>query len=332
MQSTFLKGKSILLISPKFFGYELAIQEKLSQLGADVTFIDDRPSNGLFSKGLIRLNKTLLKAKISEYYTKINNDIAYKKIDTVFLLNPEALPISFLKTCKLRWKNALFVLYMWDSIKNRKHTLEFVPFCDRVFTFDMNDAVLFNFHFKPLFYLDTYSAIRQSKHPIMYDICFMGTLHSDRYPIAQEVSDWCDRHELRCFLYFFMQSQILYYFNLGRQGITVPRSKVSFTKLSASEVVNIVASSKVVLDIQHPNQTGLTIRTLETIGSGKKLITTNDKVREYDFYYEENVMIIDRKNPTQNLDLSFFKNDNKVVPEEIIMNYSILNWLMDLLK
>jgi hypothetical protein len=332
MQSTFLKGKSILLISPKFFGYELSIKEKLSQLGSDVTFIDDRPSNGLVSKGLIRLNKKLLEAKISKYYIEINNHIAHKNFDIIFLLNPEALPTSFLKMCKLRWRDALFVLYMWDSIKNRKHTLEFVPFCDRVFTFDMDDAVLFNFHFKPLFYLDAYSEIRQNKYPIQYDISFMGTLHSDRYEIAKEVNDWCDRHELRCFFYFFMQSQILYYFNLGRKGITVPRSKVSFTKLSASEVVKIVASSRVILDIQHPKQTGLTMRTLETIGAGKKLITTNDKVRNYNFYHEENVMIIDRKNPTQGIDLSFFKDDNKAVPDEIIMDYSVVNWLLDLLR
>jgi len=332
MKSTFLKGKSILLISPKFFGYELSVKEKLVQLGAEVTFIDDRPSNGLFSKGLIRLDKRLLEAKIAKYYAKISNHIVHKQFDIIFLLNPEALPISFLEMCKLCWKDALYVMYMWDSIKNRKHTLEFVPFCDRIFTFDRDDALLFNFSFKPLFYLDAYSVIRQSKHPIKYDIAFMGTLHSDRYKIAQEVKDWCDRHNLRCFFYFFTQSRILYYLNLGRKGITVPKSKVSFTKLSASEVVEIAASSRVILDIQHPNQTGLTMRTLETVGSGKKLITTNNKVREYDFYEKDNVSIIDRLNPVQNLKLSFFEASYRTISEEKIMNYSIGNWLLDLLK
>jgi hypothetical protein len=333
MKPTFLKGKSVLLISPKFFGYELSIKEKLFQLGADVTFIDDRPSNELLSKGLIRLDKRLLEAKIAKYYAKVSSHITHKKFDIIFLLNPEALPISFLKMCKSCWKDALYVMYMWDSIKNRKHSLEFVPFCDRVFSFDMNDSSLFNFSFKPLFYLDAYSTIRQGKHPIKYDVSFMGTLHSDRYVIVQEIRDWCDRQGLRYFFYFFMQSQVLYYLNnLFKQGATVPRSKVSFEKLSTSEVVEIVASSRAILDIQHPNQTGLTMRTLETIGSGKKLITTNDKVREYDFYEKDNVAIIDRLNPIQNLELSFFEASYKTVSEEMIMNYSIGNWLLDLLK
>ncbi|BAZ10906.1 hypothetical protein NIES4071_27300 [Calothrix sp. NIES-4071] len=333
MESTFLKGKSILLISPKFFGYELAVEKKLSQLGADVTFVDDRPNNGLLDKGLIRIDKRLLKIKIDKYYAKISSYIAHKEFDIIFLLNPEALPISFLQTCKSRWENALCVMYMWDSINNRKHTLEFVPFCNRVFTFDMDDAARFNFFFKPLFYLDDYLSIRQGKHAIKYDISFMGTLHSDRYAIAKEVKDWCSQQGLRCFFYFFMQSQVLYYFNkLRGKGISLAKSKVSFAKLSTSEVVEIVASSRVILDIQHPKQTGLTMRTLETLGAGKKLITTNDKVQEYDFYQRENVAIINRFNPTHNLDLSFFLNSTKEVPKQVIMKYYIGSWLLDILK
>jgi hypothetical protein len=331
-ESTYFAGKSILLISPKFFGYDLAASEKLTQMGADVTMFDDRPSNSFLSKALIRLDKRLLETQTTQYYAKIADQIADRQFDIVFLLNPEALPVSFLEFCKSRWKDALYVMYMWDSIKNRKHTLEFVPFCDRVFTFDANDAELNGFAFKPLFYLDSYSKIRQGSHPIKYDICFMGTLHSDRYAIAKEVKEWCDSQGLRCFFYFFSQNWILYYFNklIGR-GLTAPRSEVSFVKMSTMEVVEIVASSRVVLDIQHPKQTGLTMRTLETVGSGKKLITTNDEIFKYDFYERDNITWINRLNPSENLDINFFRTDFTVVSEEIIKNYEIGNWLLDLL-
>jgi hypothetical protein len=338
-KSTSLQGKTILLISPKFFGYEVALQDKLAQMGANVTYFDDRPSNGLFSKSLIRINKKLLESKIASYYEEVTRQISHKKFDIIFLLNPEALPISFLRMCKSRWQDAQYVMYMWDSIKNRKHTLEFVPFCDRVFTFDTDDAEAHNFHFKPLFYLDAYSGIRRSNYPIKYDVCFMGTLHSDRYAIAKEVRDWCEAQGLRCFFYFFMHSRILYYFSqlkglakFSRQGAAAPRSEVSFKKMSTAQVVEIVASSRVVLDIQHPKQTGLTMRTLETIGAGKKLITANSKIRDYDFYREENIAIIDRSKPAAKLDLAFFLNDMKPVSEEKIASYSIGDWLLDLLS
>jgi hypothetical protein len=333
MVSNYFDNKSLLLISPKFFGYEQAIKDKLILMGAQVTFVDDRPGNGLFSKGFIRLNKRFLKSKINRYYSQVKTQIFNKKFDIVFLLNPEALPIWFLNSCKSQWSNAYYVMYMWDSIKNRKHTLDFVPFCDRVFTFDLDDASLHNFSFKPLFYLDTYTAIRQADYPIKYDVCFMGTLHSDRYAIAKEVKDWCDRQGLRSFFYFYMQSRILYYFNkFRRKNMIAPRSDVSFSKLSTLEVVHKVASSKVILDIQHPKQTGLTMRTLEAIGAGKKLITTNPKIKEYDFYQSENIAIIDRLNPIKELDSSFFLDPPKPIPEETIQSYSIGRWLQDLLQ
>ena len=69
--------------------------------------------------------------------------------------------------------------------------------------------------------------------------------------------------------------------------------EISFTQRSAAEIVDVVRSSRAVLDIQHFKQTGLTMRTLETLGAGKKSIATNSDVREYDFYDEGRVVTID---------------------------------------
>lgn len=328
MKSTFFQGKSILLISPDFFGYDREISAKLQSLGADVMYFDDRPSNSSITKGLIRINKKLLERKTEKYYAEVSAIIADKFFDIVFLLNPEALPTSFLEMCKSKWANALYLMYMWDSVNNRKHTLEFVPFCDRVFTFEKDDAQKHNFSFEPLFYLDNYASIRRNLPTTQYDLCFLGTLRADRYAIAKDIKNWCDRHQLKSFLYFFIQNRILYYYSSIREkSATAPLREVSFSKLSTSEVTNILASSKVVLDIQHPKQTGLTMRTLETIGAGKKLITTNHLIKEYDFYNSENICVVNRQNPTQNLNLSFFQDAFKPIPESIIENYSIEAWL-----
>jgi hypothetical protein len=332
MTNSLFQGKSILLISPSFFGYDQAVVDKLTQMGADVVWFDDRPSNGLVDKSLIRINKQLLASRTAKYYAKISQDISRKSFDIIFLLNPEALPVSFLQTCKSLWKNALYVMYMWDSIKNRKHTLEFVPFCDRIFTFDVNDSQEHGFLFKPLFFIDEYTSIRHSSSLIHYDICFMGTLHSDRYAIAKKIREWCDQNHLKSFFYFFMQSRVLYYYDKLKIGsVIAPREEVSFTKLNTANLTDILASSKVVLDIQHPKQTGLTMRTLEVIGAGKKLITTNSSIKEYDFYQPENISIVDRQNPMQDLNLSFFDDVAKPISENIVESYSIGAWLSTVL-
>jgi hypothetical protein len=169
---------------------------------------------------------------------------------------------------------------------------------------------------------------RSATPSISYYLCFTGTLRSDRYAIAKDIKNWCDRHQLKSFLYFFTQGHFFYHYNSIREkSATAPLQEVSFSKLSTGEVTNILASSKVVLDIQHPKQAGLTMRTLETIGAGKKLITTNHLIKEYDFYNSENICVVDRQNPTQNLNLGFFQDAFKPIPESIIENYSIEAWL-----
>jgi hypothetical protein len=332
-ENKIFKGKSILFVSPVFFGYEAAIKNKLIELGADVTYVDDRPSNNSFFKGVVRVYKKILDDTILKYYAQVTDDIADREFDIVFLLNPEAMPLSFLKMCKDRWQNAFFVMYMWDSVKNRKYTLDYVPYCDRVLTFDKGDAALHKLDFRPLFYLDLYSSIRQEAAPISYDLCFMGTVHSDRYSIVKGIKEWCDANGLSCYLYLYMQNKTFYYVNkLTKKNGDPSIEEISFTKRSAAEIVDVVRSSRAVLDIQHFKQTGLTMRTLETLGAGKKLITTNPEVKEYDFYNEGRVMVIDRSNPAESLNLEFFREDNLNMSDAAIDSYSIGSWLEDILR
>jgi hypothetical protein len=88
-----------------------------------------------------------------------------------------------------------------------------------------------------------------------------------------------------------------------------------------------VKRSRVILDIQHPAQEGLTMRTIEMIGAGKKLLTTNREVISYDFYDSHNMQYIDRNNPV--IDKSFFKTDYRTIDSRIYDKYSIRGWLRE---
>ena len=135
-----LKSKRVLFFSPKTFGYEGAIKQRLEQLGATVDYYDDRPSNGFWGKALLRFYKKLMTLRIERYYRDI-----YKKLcdvdgyDYIFLLNLEAMPIWFLKKIKERFSAAQFILYMWDSFWNKVHTKDYLEWCDRAISFDYED-------------------------------------------------------------------------------------------------------------------------------------------------------------------------------------------------
>ena len=151
-----LIGKTILFISPSFFGYELAIEKRLKELGADVYFFDDRPSNSFLGKGLLRSHKKLYANKIRKYYLPIEQKIdEIPRIDFIFLLSPEALPIQLLQKTIHNHPGVKVVLYMWDSIQNKIGTKKYLPYCDRILTFDPRDKQ-FNvkIEFLSLFYLN----------------------------------------------------------------------------------------------------------------------------------------------------------------------------------
>ena len=75
-ENRIFKGKSILFGSPVFFSFEAAIKNKLIELGADVTYVDDRSSNNSFFKGVVRVYKKILYNTILKYYAWVTNDVA----------------------------------------------------------------------------------------------------------------------------------------------------------------------------------------------------------------------------------------------------------------
>jgi hypothetical protein len=68
--------KNILFISVDFFEYTLQIKNILLNKGYKVDFFDERPSNNIFTKGLIRLKSSFINFFINQYYKKIDKQIA----------------------------------------------------------------------------------------------------------------------------------------------------------------------------------------------------------------------------------------------------------------
>jgi repressor of nif and glnA expression len=90
------KNKNILFISVKTFDYEKFIVQKLEELGAKVTFFDERPRNTVLVKGLIRIKKDLYSRQIENYYNKILNKIKDFQFDYLFVIKGEVIPNFFL--------------------------------------------------------------------------------------------------------------------------------------------------------------------------------------------------------------------------------------------
>jgi len=328
-----LKGKSILFFCPKFFGYEKEIENKLVALGADVDAYDERPRNNFVTKASIRINRRLLKNTIEAYYNSILEETGNKAYDYIFVVNIEAMLPSVLERLRAQQPSAIFILYMWDSLQNKKNTEETLPYFDRIFSFDKSDASqLKGVSFRPLFYIDQYANISKETQQGDVDLCFIGTVHSDRYNLLKVVKNQADTFGLRCYFFQFFPSAALFiYKKISDIKFYDARfNEFHFIPMKTGELKRRISAAKTVLDIQHPAQTGLTMRTIEMIGANKKLITTNADIKSYDFYNENNILVVDRENPKLNLE--FFKTPYVALSEEITYKYGLQGWLQDLFQ
>jgi hypothetical protein len=326
-----LKEKNILFISPKFFNYEKEIEKKIEDFGANVHYVDDRFDNGFIVKALLRLGigKIFLKNKIIRYFLKELERSKFDKIDYVFALTPEAFSENVIEIYRKLLPDTVFILYMWDSFKNKTNTPHLLEYFDFKYSFDLVDSQNYDLNYLPLFYIDSYSSFIK-KDNFLYDISFIGTAHSDRIAIAKKVVKQLGTNKY--FFYFYFQSKILYYYNkiVNKHFKDVIKTDICFNSIDKILLNQVLENSKVVLDIQHFDQEGLTMRTFEMIGAKKKLITTNKNVALHDFYNSNNICILDRKKLEINSD--FLVSDYIDLPKEIYEKYSLHSWIKTIFK
>ncbi|WHY76924.1 lipopolysaccharide biosynthesis protein [Neobacillus sp. WH10] len=300
-------------------------------MGAEVDFFDERPSNSVFSKALLRINRNFVTLQIKKYYEEISLKIKNKTYDYIFICQAEATPNWFLKDVRKMNPNAKMVLMLWDSVANKVNTLEKLDLFDEVFSFDKKDCDQFGLTFRPLFFDKEYERISDEEPILKYDLFFVGTVHSDRYQILKEVKQQFEKNHLHVFYFMYIPSKLMYYqrklFTNEFNGSQI--KEFSFVGMPSDQLTSKLNQSKAVVDIQHPKQTGLTMRTIEMLGANKKMITTNRDIQYYDFYHPNNICIVDRENvvvPTEFMTAPFSAVD-KNVKKRYSINYFVLDIL-----
>jgi hypothetical protein len=320
-----LNGTNILLIAPPFFDYSQEISDALARRGAVVDSLPDRPFEAPALKALTRLNKNLITPFADRFYQEAFERIGNQNYRYVLVIIGETLSEKIYKHMRTQFPNAQFILYMWDSFKNRKSLYKNLANFDRALTFDLEDSRKYGLLFRPLFFSDAFKPSKKS-HAV-YDISFIGTAHSDRYRIVNSVKTGLGQ-DTRNYFYLYLQAAWVFYAHkLGNPAFKNAQiSDFKFIPLNKTTVRDIFLQSNVILDIEHPQQTGLTMRTFETLGSQKKLITTNKAVKNYDFYCSHNVHIIDRERPAA-ISKEFLSASYQPIHQSLYEKYSMDGWL-----
>jgi hypothetical protein len=319
-----LADSRVLLVCPETFDYHRLLHDELRALGAEVDMFAE-PLERTRLAVVRRLGPQRLEAHKDVFRRKVLASAAKSQYDHVVVIRGEFLNRATCQELRRLQPRARLVSYQWDPLACFDYR-SMIDCFDQVTSFDRADCQALGLRYMPLFYSHNYAKWRHAAGTPRWDLSFVGTLHSDRWQIALKLAEQAQEAGLSIFFYIYMKWSS--YLKQAWIQRIIPR-RVPFLSLrimSTARLEELVGQSRAVVDINKPEQTGLTIRTLETLGAGRKLITTNAQIRLEPFYSPNMVDVIDRHKPR--LDADFVRSP----PGKIeIDGQRIDNWLLDLL-
>lgn len=230
-------------------------------------------------------------AHYSEYAHKIEHSVSEDTRLILYLLNPAFFSDDYTKISK-RWE---------------------------IWTFAKADSEKFGFRYGGTFYNPHLLKLTETEHreSKQTDVLFVGT-DKGRKTYVKELEQILTNDGIKCDFRVVDNFKSLFSTQYSRE-------------VSYLDLCKLIYSTKVLLDVVQEGQYGLTLRVMEAILFGKKVITTNKYLaNDEDFATNENIYILDKYN-FKGLKSFILK---PVIPysENLKQKYSFYSWMERLLK
>lgn len=318
------EGKTIIIGVPKLFNLDSLIDAELKAVGFNTINISVH-NNTFRYKNIFQRLESLIARKIfgkRHYKWYLNFKQAESSIlntlqnvhdaDYILIIRPEVYPFNFLK--KLKKKGKKMVGYQWNGLKRFPQTRTYIPLFDQFYVFDSVDlkepSVLPLTNFFPTTIQATLNLIDKS------DVFYVGSFYLNRIAALCDIISKCEALELH----------VRYHLFAKRKKKSPPCSlAVTNTVLSYEQNIQYTYNTRILLDLKVDEHEGLSFRVLESVGLGKKLITTNSRVRDYDFFHPNNILIWSDQSKEELQ--AFIEKPYVPLAEHIKNKYSFKNWI-----
>ncbi|MEH6305222.1 hypothetical protein RYH73_06180 [Olivibacter sp. CPCC 100613] len=345
-----LKQKTVLFIAPKFYDYHKKIIDALEELSFEVFFFENkffREDPMLNDNDFISWVKRRKHPNYkTDYQKQILTKIKDRTIDLFLCIGGFSITSGFVDELKSMYPQMRCIAYFWDSFRIWDYR-NLISSFNRVYTFDRSDARKYQLEYLPLFYYfgNTEHIPYQDR---TIDFLFVGSVgyySLNRLSILKYFEQLSSKQKLNSLLWLYFPKASG---SIVKRGVNWLRRRspgryrgllklvgdyektCSFIKhevIDSDTLPQLIRQAKCIIDIPVPGQIGLTMRTIETLASGAKLITTNQSIVEEPFYTPEFIRLIDEKQPA--VDINFLQSD---VNTKIDIEYlQLRRWLTKLL-
>ncbi len=323
-------NKSFILVIPNDFGIFELFNENLERFGFNLILFIPKPFK--YQSSSVRITNFLRKTFLRDrkykrkLIQKFNSDAVAEKIkdlpansiDYVLIIRPDTISIE--TVLQLRRLGKKVVGYQWDGLERYNDIFKYIDLFEKFLVFDQADFAKFKHQYKNLqkcenFYFDydtTCANVENSK--IVY---YVGSYIADRADDLISIVRELEKYDLQ------------FDVNLKYHPSTLPftEKNIKFFKDNFDFKSNIerLKKAKILLDLKVCEHNGLSLRFFEALKYRKKIITNNSAVLHYDFYEPQNIFILGHDDfkflP------EFLESNYKVLPTEMVEQYSFSSWL-----
>lgn len=205
-------------------------------------------------------------------------------------------------------------VYCWNPIKENNVDITLLNKYKNdfnVYSYDKKNCEQYDLRYNSMTYT---KEVDLEKSKPQFDIIFLGAL-KDR---AMELNS----------LYNTLNEQHinLHFYVVGDKTNRQVDFEIYSDPLSYHQYLELIAKSKVILDIAQKDQSGMSLRVTESLFLKKKLVTNNVDIINYDLYSPNNVFIIG-KDPINELK-AFIEKDYDQTDHSLLINkYDIEQWV-----
>lgn len=320
----------ILLLAPKFYEYTNSIIDGIKSHEFEVDFFDTRPPVSNYVKAKMRKDVKFNNSILEKYKNKIiecTKNCIYKLIIVIACVTFNKAQLSEILALHPECKK---IFYMWDSFCNYPKTVEILSLFDKNYSFDPIDCSSYNMNYQPTFYSENCLNLKNkliNKTNNTCDIFFIASFLPQRYKIFKKFNCFAESRDFVFKYHLYIKSFFIYlYFKAKNLYLNLNCKHFKFKQMSEEEKIKNIISSKCILDIPFNNQAGLTMRVIEGIVLGKKIITTNKEIKSYDFYDKSNFAVISENDFSEVTD-DFINSDMKPYDDKLFRVFSVDSWI-----
>ena len=340
--------QNILLISPKFRGYEKKIELGLKDIGYCVKAVfyeeDEHFGLPLVIKAFLRLfslilnmvpinneKSIVLDSNLRQYFlskfcfSTFNDWLKERvsgKFDKIIIVKGYGISEKTICAIDAEYK----VLYQWDSLIRYSSIKSIYKCFSRVYTFDKFDSNNGFGNYLPNFFVKDEDYSATLSNDMKYDVLFVGMYTKDRLSKLREVVEHCNKKGLTHYIRLYRPKSKFVSQKLYKDPLIIN------ALINSKEYLALLSQARSIIEVSHIGQTGMTQRVLEALDKNK-LIICFEPISELNDLPDRTLVLRDffelNKEEFQEKFSQLYVEDHK--KDSFISKYDLNSWLQTIL-